>query len=291
MHNPFKNLIRFYLSFIKMVKIPKPIFKAADHSYTSELGKYTSVTTFLHQLEPEKDFVAIAKTFVAKRSLPELIVALSTKYKLEESFVIDKINTLGALAATQLIWKNENIRACTDGTAEHEKRENLVLKQTKFKTKSGQIIPLGIDAKPITNLIDLPDGVYSELLIWNNDLMISGQADLVILTTDEKGKRYCEIQDYKTNKEIKDYNYINSRTGSKVINEYLNAPLNKYCNCNYWIYQLQLNIYAWMLCRLGFNFNGGVIIHIPMGDKRIPLLNLQKDVDTLMLWRSNLLKK
>lgn len=270
----------------------KPIFKAEDHSYTSPLGKYTSVTTLLHQLEPVKDFNKIAVQYVSKRTPEQLLLELSTKFNLDRSLVQSYLDEFGPVAGTQAVWKLENKRACDDGSAVHLVKENQVLSHKLFKTKENKVIPLGVDALYVTDLFSLPDGVYTELLIWNNDLMVSGQADLVILTTDEKtGERLCEIQDYKTNKEIKDYNYINSRTGVPVINEYLNSPLNSYCNCNYWIYQFQLNIYAWMLGKFGFKFNGGTIIHIPDNNKRIPLLNLQSEVTKLMEWRMSLLKK
>lgn len=270
----------------------KPIFKAEDHSYTSPLGKYTSVTTLLHQLEPVKDFNKIAVQYVSKRTPEQLLLELSTKFNLDKNLVQSYLDEFGPIAGTQAIWKLENKRACDDGSAVHLVKENQVLSHKLFKTKENKVIPLGINALYVTDLFSLPDGVYTELLIWNNDLMVSGQADLVIITTDEKtGERFCEIQDYKTNKEIKDYNYINSRTGGAVINEYLNSPLNNYCNCNYWIYQFQLNIYAWMLGKFGFKFNGGTIIHIPDNNKKIPLLNLQDEVTKLMEWRKSLLKK
>ena len=259
----------------------KPIFTAHDHKYQSKLGTYTSVTTLLHLFEPKKDFDEIAKKYVDKRTEAELIAELSFKYHIPLENVYNLVKEVGGYVAVKKIWKDENIRACEDGTAEHLKKEKLVLSKQSFKTKSGNVVPLGMDTTPVYDLSKLEDGVYSELLIWNNNLMIAGQADLVLIET-INGVRYCRILDYKTNKVIKDYNYVNKSNGKKVINEHLLYPLDNYCNCNYWLYQFQLNIYAWLLGQYGFSFGGGVIIHITENDKKYPLLDLQNEVGLLM---------
>src|SRR5688572_6592674 len=50
------------------------------------------------------------------------------------------------------------------------------------------------------DLYKLPDGAYPELLIFNLDMPIAGQADEVFIET-IKGKRYIDINDHKTNEE------------------------------------------------------------------------------------------
>jgi hypothetical protein len=139
-------------------------------------------------------------------------------------------------------------------------------------------LSIGIDPKLILDYYkDLPDGVYPELLLWHNKSMTSGTADRVIIET-IGSERWVTIEDYKTNKEIKNYNYLDKRTGKPVVNKYMLAPFENLCNCNYWHYQIQLNIYGYMLEAFGFRIRGGSIIHTEDNDKRYELLNLQDQV-------------
>jgi hypothetical protein len=258
----------------------KPVFTEHDHKYQSEIGVYTSVTTLLHKLSQPFDSHAIAVKYVSARTEALLINQLSSKYNIPTSSVKDMIDCYGAVEAVKLVWKMENERACTDGTAVHLQKENLLRGKKEFKLKSGNMVPLGVPHLHVLDLYQLPDGVYPELLIWNNYLMISGQSDVVVIETID-GVRYVDIIDYKTNKEIKDYNYISKR-GEKVINSMMKAPLQNYCDCNYWHYQFQLNIYGWLLAQFGFVFRSGTIIHTTDNNKKYPLLNLQKEVGSLM---------
>ncbi len=240
--------------------LDKPVFKEEGHSYINHKTgeQYISVTTLLHKFVPEKDWQEIATKYSKKNG------------KTPEYWIAE--------------WKKINEEACEKGTAYHLVKQNEDLSQEIHIIK-GRKLPLGEDTKSIEDLYQLKDGVYTELLIWNNFLGIAGQSDKVIIET-INGVRYVDIIDYKTNKEIKDYNYID-RDGKKVINESLIYPLNKYCNSNYWIYQLQLNLYGWLLEQFGFTLRGGEFIHVTDNNKSYELLNLQSDIDQLVTHYTN----
>ena len=263
----------------------KPVFTEEGHRYDSSLGRYTSITTFIHSFEKPKDWDGIAQAYLNKRTKTEIIIDLSQKQNKTFEEILELFEVFGlkkneqvTIPVIQAIWKNYSAEACAYGSEIHKEKELADLRKEYHLLKNGTQLPIGINPVPVTNYFkDLPDGIYPELLLWDNETMLSGTADKIIIET-INGIRYVEIEDYKTNKEIKDYNYINSRTGEKVINEYMLSPFQKRCNCNYWHYQIQLNMYGYMLTKFGFKIRGGKIIHTRDNDKEYKLLNLQKEV-------------
>lgn len=244
----------------------KPVFDEVPHTYKSVLGFYLSNTTYLHTLEPAKDWDAIAQAYANKHG-----------------------NTKEYWLAT---WKEAGKIGCEKGTKEHKKREDIILtRETKEGLRTGYYIRKGvtytnpnIKVIDVLDLLTLPDGVYAEVLVWNNVLMLSGTADVVILGTDEQGRRTIFIDDFKTNKEIKKYNF-KTASGQEIINSWLNLPAgySAMCDCNHSIYQLQINVYGWMFTQFGFVFLGGNLIHTEAKDKLYPIKNYQPLIGALML--------
>ncbi len=258
-----------------MSKFIKPIFTEEGHRYDSSLGRYTSVTTRIHAYEPEKDWIGIAKMYLAKRTAEDVIKDLMQK---QHKSRLEVVNMIGGrpinVETMQSIWKQYSAERCEFGSKEHAYREGKDLSTAIHKISEELSLPVGINPKPVVDYYkDLPDGVYPELLLWDNETMTSGTADRVIIQT-VNGVRYVYIEDYKTNKELRDYNYLDKR-GNPVINEYMLPPFDRFCNCNYWHYQIQLNMYGYMLSKFGFVVKGGTIIHTTDNDKRIILKNLQ----------------
>lgn len=91
------------------------------------------------------------------------------------------------------------------------------------------------------NLYDLPDGGYPELLVFDPELPICGQADMVFLETVDD-IRYADIDDHKTNEE---------QPSQKKYNKF-GWPLEHMHDNGHNKYMLQINIYAKMLVRHGF---------------------------------------
>lgn len=91
------------------------------------------------------------------------------------------------------------------------------------------------------NLFDLEDGGYSELLVFDLELGIAGQADQVFIET-VRGKRYIDINDYKTNE----------KKPSKSSPEYCLPPFENQYASTHFKYTLQIGSYAYLLERHGF---------------------------------------
>ena len=243
----------------------KPVFynDNDEHLYACpETGQvYISTTTFLGNYKPKKDWNLIASKYAKKNG------------QTKEHWIA--------------VWKKNTEDACIKGSAYHAKKESEDL-ATEVHQINNRTFALGPDTGDVQDLYTLPDGVYLEILLWNEYFKLAGMADKITIWT-EDGVRYVEIMDYKTSKEIIDYNYID-RNGNKVISEKMLAPLGKVTNCSYNVYQLQLNIYGWMLTQFGFKIRGGIIIHVkdvndPLQDVLIPLVNMQREVELLMVDR------
>lgn len=186
------------------------------HAYIDlkDNSRWTSVTTFIHKFEPKKDWDEIKRKYAKKNNLS-----------------VDEVTAM---------WAAENKKAVDRGTLFHKMREeellgcetinNLEIKQP--------IIDEGVKYAPEQKLLA---GIYPELLVTLNSAKICGQADYVEITEDG----FINIKDYKTNKEIK----LNGFTNWEGIEEKLIGPLSNIPNSNYWIYALQLNIYAYIIKR------------------------------------------
>ncbi|MCO6500249.1 MAG: hypothetical protein J5I47_07725 [Vicingus serpentipes] len=91
-------------------------------------------------------------------------------------------------------------------------------------------------------LMNLEDGVYTELLLFADEYQIAGLADEVFIETKRK-KRYIDIGDHKfTKKKPKD----DSRNGTCLY------PIDHMTDCTYTKYKLQTNLYAYWLSLLGY---------------------------------------
>lgn len=147
-------------------------------------------------------------------------------------------------------WIEKNEKAKLKGSVYHQKQEDK-LNYNKYRIIEGGFIrPLaditGLNL-PIShgdklNLCrDLPDGVYSELLVKNHPLQMSGQVDYSFIET-INGVRYVDIDDYKTNEKL------------TFENKYQNfqAPIDFVPQHKFNIYRIQILLYAWMFEQYGF---------------------------------------
>lgn len=233
----------------------KPIFDPIPHTYTTDKAIYTPVTSFIHQFEPEKDWNAIAQKFIDKRTPQQIVAEISEKYKLNIATVYEHFRDNGInIDTVKYFWEIEKNRACKEGSDFHNSQEELDI------IENGAIPNSVTDS--VVNLFDLPDGTYTELMIWNDDKLICGKSDKVIIESTLNGIRYIDIEDYKTNKELKvNYNYLHYTTGNPVINEYMKSPISHLVNCNWVHYNLQLSLYAYMLELKGFTVRNLTLLH------------------------------
>jgi hypothetical protein len=157
------------------------LYKDIPHTYEhKETGtSYMSGTKFLGLFQQEKDWDAIAAKFAKKHN----------KKVKEETGVNPK--TDGPYWRAE--WKKRADIACERGTKFHLEQEEKVMSMYKGMDK----IVCPTDEKDPTikyslSTLKLKDGVYPELIVWNNKAMIAGQADLVIIKNNT-----ISVLDYK----------------------------------------------------------------------------------------------
>lgn len=261
------------------------LFKAKDHIYINEETneRYNSVSklTSFFKVPFDRDFWS---TYVAFKELmgPKKLKEEKKKTGLNGDDLIMHLNQF--VDQDELVdtrnnvlkkWEKKNKDSISRGNNYHkqqEKKSYLTKKQENpFTNKPYDVhIPDEIDKEDLTvdeilqfidstekksinsNLYNLEDGYYPELLIWNDEYKIAGQADKVFITTDKStGIRYIDIDDYKTNTKIKTSNYFQK----------MNYPLNHLDDCNWNHYRLQISTYAWMLEQFGFQVRNTAFTH------------------------------
>lgn len=244
-------------------------FRDEDHSYTrivrdalgQEIRKpYISATTLIGKYKQKfpKEFMGYYKAFeefmtlngkkyewyAHKRVLNDIPKEKRTQQIIEE--YIRSVNENWLPFIEDIVpkyytqWDNTRDIACAKGTAYHLYREKRAY-EIGYESHVGANLTLDTQQNYYFNLAELPDGFYSELLVYNHTYEIAGQIDKAFITT-RGNKRYISIDDFKTNREIKmDNKYDNMK-----------YPVDHLPDCNYVHYQLQLSLYAWMLEQYGF---------------------------------------
>lgn len=273
----------------------KPIFEDSSHTYTNSVEGYlyTSVTNLVAKYkEPfNKDYWSL---YNSGRRLLNLSDSEEDKSKYSNlltrnglnwtSKTIDNLmfslaliltdNDFKKLKETQKIelqnWGINNKRATTAGTKLHN------FKEDSLKAAGFDLDIFGLDASVIIeefitdNLFDLPDGVYTELMVWNNKYKVAGLSDKVTIDT-IGNKRFIDIDDYKTYKRVDTTSYLNKRTGEykKMLH-----PVNKLMDCNFIHTSLQLSLYAYFLEYFGFTVRNIKFTHIPLSEDKTQVLDI-----------------
>lgn len=199
-------------------------FKEDGHLYESigdEGIKWTSVTSFIGNFKPKFDRKGQAKK--------------SAKNKRSKWYGMTPEEIMQA-------WDNETERAIKLGNWYHNQRESDIL-GLKTIQREGVEVPI---VKPIINdngikiapSQKLDEGVYPEHMVYLKSAGLCGQADLV-----EVVNGHININDYKTNKEIREKGFTNW----EGITSKMFAPLTHLDDCNLNHYNLQLSIYAYII--------------------------------------------
>ncbi|PRY38414.1 hypothetical protein CLV58_109141 [Spirosoma oryzae] len=249
-------------------------FRESDHSYTSRSGhSYISVTSLLSVFKQPFDgaywslYKAIEQyltdnvsevfwlTFKRQviQSLPKredrLTWAISEHLKEHELY----IQAVRRLILAQ--WEEKKDKACEKGTAYHLKREHQAY-QNGFELHPSLPTEKVISTTQSVysfDLTELPDGYYAELLVYNHNNYLAGQIDKVWITTDRTtGIRYVDIDDYKSNEQIK--------TSNKY--QKMQYPLQMLDDCSLNHYRMQISTYGWMLEQFGYKVRSTRFTHI-----------------------------
>lgn len=237
-----------------------------SHSYINTNNQsYRSVTSLLKKLEKEKNWDEIAKKYAKKHNIP-----------------LEQVKTL---------WQKEKDDSIVRGKKYHSSAEAQDLSQeyAVVMSDTGERITLPVYKSVIVNGTkieskqELPDGVYPELMLWIDEYQIAGQADKIIIHN-----KLIDVIDYKTNKKIEKTGWVDFKTGKT---HKLLYPCEHLDECNFSIYSLQMNFYAYIIKyhNPGYRIGKMIIKHImfdekgePMGVKDYLVPNLQKEIKMIL---------
>lgn len=227
---------------------PKVKFIESTHQYlTEDERELISVSAFTDRFKPKVDWKAVAKKVAAKQTRD------GEPTTAEE--ILKK-------------WERKRDLAAKIGTTYHSIRESELLAQEKPEFYG---VPCGTKqcefseglkySIPINKLEN--NHVYPELMIYDFDYMICGQADKVIVTN-----KKINIWDYKTDQEIK----FKAFSSKWVEPAKMLPPLSHLDDCNANLYSIKMSLYMYML----WKSNRGTL---KTGDIIIEHINLKRDPD------------
>lgn len=177
---------------------------------------------------------------------------------------VDKSELLNAITEILYEWQDKKDASIIKGNDYHTFHENLA-KSTgvsinpysgeHFRTIESTFITTKGDTEyrepAFDTLRELPDGFHPELILWNNNYKLAGQADKVYIETIDD-IRYVDIDDLKTNKKIDTTNFFGN----------MKDPLSHLPCCNYNHYRLQISTYAWLLEQEGYTVRSTRFSHL-----------------------------
>jgi len=228
-------------------------FIESTHKYIDEEEKeYAPVTSLLKSFQEKVDWDAVATKKAKKDG-----------------------TTKEALLAQ---WADKRDRAAERGTAYHKQKEEELLGYPN-------VVGYHTDHSGIKSDADmkLEEGlIYVEKMIWSKKYKVCGTADLVEVVN---GK--INIKDYKTNEKLDFESWKHPRNGSKR----LLYPVQHLDDCNFNLYQLQVNCYMYMLLQHNRHLKMGEmeILHVVFDENKqhketrvYPAMNFQRDVKNML---------
>ena len=200
------------------------VFKEEGHTYESndqDQIDWVSVTSLVGKFKEPFDGKTIAKK--------------SSKNKRSKWYGMTPKEILDA-------WENEKNRAIKLGNWYHNQREADMLELNTIQREGVEVPIIKPLVKENGNKLapeqKLSDGLYPEHLVYLKSAKLCGQADVV-----EVVNGTININDYKTNKEIKEKGFTNW----EGITKKLYNPVSHLDDCNLSHYNLQLSIYAYII--------------------------------------------
>lgn len=256
------------------------IFEEKDHKYffleKEDRTPFQSVSGVFSNLEPEKDWEFIASRKVLKENIPEKeYKKVTKKYGWDNRDILEPlIEIMGKegfdkkYKEKRTKWSDNNKKATTRGTAFHSLMEKKdydrghVLNPLDGEKYEVKVLPKEYDNQSVRDLCELEDGCYLELLVFNKELKLAGQVDKMFIKTID-GKRYVDIDDWKTNKKIfKKPDFRHPKKGFPM----LNTPCNHLYETNYNIYMIKISIYAYLMELAGFTVRDLRFTHVEIDD-------------------------
>ncbi len=222
-------------------------FIEKSHRYVSEKGELISVSKFLDSFKEKVNWSEVAARVAAKQT---------------------KAGTPTTKEEVLAKWERKRDKASQIGTLYHSIREEGLLNELDPSfynvvcKKKGAKYEEGVKSSiPINQLEN--NTVYPELMIYDEDYMICGQSDKVIVLNNK-----IHIWDYKTDAEIK-FEAFSSRW---VDPKKLLPPLDHLDDANGNHYAIKMSLYMYMLWKA----NKG---KFRTGDIIIEHVHLKRDED------------
>lgn len=243
----------------------KILFNSDAHTYTNgDKISYTSVSTLISKFKRpyNTDYWSTYKAYEKVLGTDQFKkLKRGSQYRLEDYRLFEYLNDYVKpgeveVAILEILedWKNKKDTSIIKGNKYHSYKEHQAITSgvshnahlnRDFKTINSVKVSIKNNIEyrePVyERLKDLEPGFHPELILWNNDHQLAGQADMVYIDPD-KGNFYVDINDFKTNKKIDTSNFF-----GKML-----SPLNHLDCCNYNHYRLQISTYAWMLEQDGY---------------------------------------
>ena len=207
-----------------------------QHKYwTDNCPKFTSVTTVIDSYFPKFDSDTISKNY-------------AKKHKMKQEDVLE-------------MWKLEGVKGSNLGNNVHNYCENFILGKTPPKAINKKA---GIMMKNITPVLVMLLKNYEilgcEKILFSEHFKIAGTIDLLVRN---KRTNKIHIIDWKTNKQIKTFNYY------KKFGFY---PIEHIADTNFYHYCLQTSLYKYLILHENY-YNEEIITsicHISHGGKIKP---------------------
>lgn len=242
---------------------PKVKFIEETHRYIDDQDReLISVSAFTDKFKPKVDWKAVAKKVAAKKT------------KEGEPTTTEEVLKK---------WENKRDQSAKIGTIYHTLREDELVSQINPEfygvscgTKQCEFSDGLKYSIPINKLEN--NTVYPELMIYDFDYMICGQADKVIVAN-----KKINIWDYKTDQEIK----FKAFSSKWVDPAKMLPPISHLDDCNANHYSLKMSLYMYMLWKSnrGTLRTGDIIIeHIHLArDPQNDNLPILKDGKPIVL--------
>ena len=198
----------------------KITFTPEMHQYIDDRGRlYTSATTFISRFFPKFEKEAVAQKCVENGN--EKYAGMS----------VDEI---------LMAWEAEATRGRNEGTNVHEYAENILAGVAPPGPISERCETLfkRVD-EAINELLPFYQWVGSEVILFDPETLLAGQADLIMYH--QKLKQLI-ILDWKQNKEISRSNRF--QKGFKPVDHLEDTDINRY--------SLQLSFYEWLIRKGGY---------------------------------------
>lgn len=231
-------------------------FIETTHKYLDEEDRdYVPVTSFIKSFQAYIDWDTIADT---------------------------KAKKLGNITKEELLqqWADKRNKGAERGTLFHKMKEDELLSKGDPRI-IGYSTDVHAGTKVDSSMLLEDNTTYVEKMIWSKRFGVCGTADLVEVVG---GK--INIKDYKTNEKLDFESYKHWRDGPKR----LLFPVQHLDDCNFNIYQLQVNCYMYMLLQQNRHLKIGdmEVLHIIFDENNVsetrvyPALNLQREVKNML---------